>query len=71
MSYTLDNLNEALAALNRGDYDETRSRLKYLIQRMERILYESKHFKPVEIDQEIDYGDHGSTESEPIQASGE
>ena len=62
MSYTLDNLREAEAAIDRGDYAEAKSRIKYLRQRMETLLEKCKHY--TEIAKEQRNGDHRSTESE-------
>jgi cell wall assembly regulator SMI1 len=47
MSYTLDNLNAAMEALDRKDYAEARSRIKYLIQRMEKMLEQRKFWTAV------------------------
>lgn len=47
MSYTLDNLNAAMEALDRKEYDEVRSRIKYLIQRMETMLEQRFHWTAV------------------------
>lgn len=60
MSYTLDNLREAEAAIDRGDYEEAKSRVKYLRQRMETLLEKRKHY--TEIAKEQSNGNNRNTQ---------
>ena len=59
MSYTLENQRAATEALDRGDYAEVRSRIKYLTQRHEQMV---KEFRNV---------NNRSTESRPQESLGQ
>ena len=61
MSFTLENLKLAEAALDRGDYAEAKRCIKYLRQRMESLLEQRKHWTGMAKGE--DHVDHRSTET--------
>ena len=60
-SYTLDNLQKAEEALDRGDFAEAKKYIKYLRQGMERLFWERTHL--TELAKGENHVDNGSTES--------